>query len=608
MRKPLRTLTGLFTNMQIRRKLLISYFILIFLPLALMTSFSYKNVSRDYEKQILHSADQSFDQAFTFLSYKLNTLIKASDVIYFNADVQTMLTRDEHAFGDDYVQQNIDRQKLESFLSSFQNAEDVYRASLYVPGWLMYAGQNFNFFDMDAFSRTKSYEALLASKDKVSWLPEHAIANNNTNLDPVPVISLLRKIRNSEQTTEIIGIIELNIRKDIVDEILQKANITNDGVVYIQNSNGAIVSCSNMDNYHRISPDPALIQDTRNALDTGDAGMSWNNATIGSGEHVVKTRAIENTDWTMVTAIPVSEIFRQSIRIRDLMLVLMLVCGLLSYGLAYLITGATVKRILLLKKKMRLVQEGVLNVEVQSAIPDEIGELADSFNHMVKRIRLLVQEQYQNGKEIKNLELKALQAQINPHFLYNTLEMINWKAIDNDVPDIAVISQSLAKFYKLSLNKGKDIVAVEDEINHIRAYVQIQNLRFDNKIKLDVRVAPELYACDILKLILQPLVENAIIHGILEARNSQEGTITVTGRLERGEIVLTVRDDGVGMPSEQAESLLAGGIADPDVQGYGIRNIDHRIKLCYGQEYGLAYRSSPGDGTEVEIRIPNRFR
>lgn len=589
--------------MHIRSKLLISYFILIFLPLALMTSFSYKNVSRNYEKQILHSADQSFDQAYTFLSYKVNTLIKASDVIYFNADVQAILTRDKRAFEDDYVQQNIDRQKLEYFLNSFQNAEDVYRASLYVPGWLMYAGQNFNFFDMDAFSHTGSYRALLASKDKVSWLPEHAITNNNTNLDPVPVISLVRKIRNSEQTTEIIGIIELNILKGLIEEILQKANITNDGVVYIQNANGDIVSCSNTDNYHRIDPNRALIQDAQD-----DDGASWNKASIGSSDYVVKSRAVENTDWTMVTAIPLTEIFMQSIRIRDLMLLLMLVCGLLSYGLAYLITGATVKRILLLKKKMRLVQEGVLNVEVQSVIPDEIGELTDSFNHMVKRIRLLVEEQYQNGKEIKNLELKALQAQINPHFLYNTLELINWKAIDNGVPEIAVISQSLAKFYKLSLNKGKDIVSVEDEINHIRAYVQIQNLRFDNKIKLDVRIDPELYGRDILKLILQPLVENSIIHGILEARDSEGGTIAITGCLEMNEIVLTVKDDGVGMPAEQAGRLLASGNANDEVQGYGIRNINHRIKLCYGQEYGLAYRSSPGSGTTVEIRIPNRFR
>ncbi|SFT27709.1 sensor histidine kinase [Paenibacillus sp. BC26] len=598
MNNSLRALIGFFTHMNIRGKLLISYFILIFFPLALLTTISYKNVSSDYEKQILHSADQSFDQAYTFLNYKVNTLIKASDVIYFNADVQTILARKKEEFENDYVQQNIDRLKLENFLSSFQNSEDVYRASLYVPGWFMYAAQNFNFYDKDSFSHTQSYQILMASKDKVNWLPPHTITNNSSSLDPVQVISLLRKIRNTEQTTEYIGMIELSILKENIEDMIQKANITYDGVVYIQNSNGDIVSCSNLQNFNRIDPNTELIKELQNNDTT------WNNAAFGNSDYVIKARAIENTDWTMVTAIPNTEIYSQSIRIRDLMLVLMLVCGLISYGLAYFITGATVKRIQLLRKKMRLVQEGFLNVEVNSKIHDEIGDLTDSFNHMVKRIKLLVDEQYQNGKEIKNLELKALQAQINPHFLYNTLEMINWKAIDNDVPEIAVISQSLAKFYKLSLNKGKDIVSLEDELDHIRIYVKIQNLRFDDKIKLAIDIDPDLYSCAILKLILQPIVENSIIHGIREDRDKEKGSITITGFPDKHDLVLIVKDDGVGMPQDKAEEILANGNPADEVHGYGVRNINHRIKLCYGQEYGLTYRSSPGNGTTVEIRIP----
>ncbi|SDX99790.1 sensor histidine kinase [Paenibacillus sp. CF384] len=593
-----RTLVEFVTHMNIRGKLLISYFILIFFPLALLTTISYKNVSRDYEKQILHSADQSFDQAYTFLNYKVNTLIKASDVIYFDADIQTILTRNVKDFQNDYVQQNMDRQKLEYLLNSLQNTEDVYRASLYVPGWFMYADQNFNFFNIYAFSQTESYRNLMSAKDKVSWLPSHTIANNNNNLDPVQVISLLRKIRNSEQTSDIIGIIQLSLLKENIEDMLQKANITYDGVVYIQNAKGDIVSCSNLLNFNRINPNIDLIKEFQ------ENSASWNDATIGSSNFVVKARAIENTDWTMVTAIPSTEIYAQSIRIRDLMLLLMLVCGLVSYGLAYFITGATVKRLQLLRKKMRQVQEGYLHVEVNSNIHDEIGDLTDSFNHMVKRIKLLVDEQYHNGKEIKNLELKALQAQINPHFLYNTLEMINWKAIDNDVPEIAVISQSLAKFYKLSLNKGKDIVSLQDELEHIRIYVKIQNLRFDDKIKLAIDIDPDLYSCDILKLILQPIVENAIIHGIREARDQAQGSITITGFLDKTDLVLTVQDDGVGMPQDKADHILANGNAADEVHGYGVRNINNRIKLCYGQEYGLTYRSSPGNGTLVEIRIP----
>jgi two-component system, sensor histidine kinase YesM len=587
-----------FQNMQIRRKLLISYFVLIFFPLALLTSITYNNVSEDYEKEILHSADLSFEQAYAILNYKVNTLIRSSDVIYFNSDVQSILSRSRKDFVNDLVLQNIDRLKLESFLNSFKNTEDVYRAGLYVPGWVMYSGQNFNFYNFDSFSRTKTYQTLLSSKDKVIWLPPRKIINNNSNLDPLQVITLLRKIRNSEQTTEIIGIIELNTSVDTIEDIIQKANITHDGVVYIQNTNGDIISCSNTDNFTRINPDIGVIKETQ------ENDATWNNADISGNHFVIKSRAINNTDWTMVTAIPFSEINTQSNKIRNLMLVLMLVCGLISYGMAYILTGATVKRILLLIKKMRLVQEGVLNVEIHSNIQDEIGELTDSFNHMVKRIKLLVEEQYQNGKEIKNLELKALQAQINPHFLYNTLEMINWKAIDNHVPEIAVISQTLAKFYKLSLNKGKDIVSVEDEINHARIYTQIQNLRFENKIKLDIQIDSDVYDFEILKLILQPIIENAIIHGILENRTKEEGSILIRGFLDHHDLVLTVKDDGVGMSPEKAADILENRTTKHEARGYGIRNINHRIKLCYGQEYGLTFHSSPGNGTLVEIRIP----
>lgn len=222
---------------------------------------------------------------------------------------------------------------------------------------------------------------------------------------------------------------------------------------------------------------------------------------------------------------------------------------------------------------------------------------------MVTRISMLIAEQYQSGKEIKNAELKALQAQINPHFLYNTLDLINWKAIDNDVPEIALIAHSLAKFYKLSLNKGREIVSIEDEIDHIKNYVQIQNMRFDNRINLVINIDPFIRQYRILKIILQPIVENSILHGILENRNKQEGVINISSHLVNNTLVLIVEDNGIGMTMEKAQEILTtDSIAD--THGYGVQNVNQRIKLYYGQQYGLSYWSSPGEGTKVEITIP----
>ena len=586
-----------FRNITMRKKLLLSYFILIFLPLGLLTLISYVNVSGVYEKQIRYSASQSFEQAHTFLSYKVNSLIKSSDVIYFNSDVQNILSSSKDIYENDLVQQNIEMLKLDKFLNSLKNTQDVYRASLYVPGWLAYSNQDINFSNIDVFSNTDEYKKLLKSRDKVFWIPAHIIKNDVANLDPVRVISLLRKIRNSEQIDESIGIIKLSILESNINDIIIKANITHEGVVYVQNSEGTIISCSNAQNLKQLDLDYSISKNLEGRT------MSWETVTIGKNNYAVTARGIENTDWTMITAIPFSEILSQSNKIRDLMLVLMLIIGIIAYIIAYFISTSTVKRIIRLMKKMKSVQEGDLNVSIASQSSDEIGRLMDSFNYMVKRISLLVEEQYQSGKEIKNLELKALQAQINPHFLYNTLEMINWKAIDSNVPEISVIAKSLAKFYKLSLNKGRDIVTIEDEINHIRNYVQIQNLRFENRIKLLMEIDGSLFHYNILKIVLQPIVENSILHGILEGRNMAEGTIRLRGRMEVNDIVLAVEDDGVGMSEEKTADILTGE-STSEAHGYGVRNINHRIKLCYGMQYGLTYHSSPGCGTLVEIRIP----
>ncbi|HEY5586153.1 MAG TPA: sensor histidine kinase [Ruminiclostridium sp.] len=586
-----------FKDITIRKKLLLSYFTLIFLPLGLLTFVSYVNVSRVYENQIHYSANQSFDQAYTFLSYKLNTLIKTSDVIYFNSDVQTILSNKKDIYGNDIIQQNIDMLKLDKFLNGFNNTEDIYRASLYVPGWLTFSNQDINFSNIDIFSATSTYKKLMLSKDKVFWLPPETIKNDVASIDPKPVISLLRKIRNGNQITEFIGIIKLSILESNIHNIIAKANITQDGVVYLQNSEGIIISCSNSENLKQLD----LNYNIRKKVE--GKSMSWETLTINKNRFAVTTRAVSNTDWIMVTAIPYSEILSQSNKIKNLMFVLMLVIGIIAYGLAYFISTLTVNRIILLMKKMKEVQEGELNVSVDSHSKDEIGRLMESFNYMVKRIRLLVEEQYQSGQEIKSAELKALQAQINPHFLYNTLDLINWKAIENDIPEIVLITQSLAKFYKSSLNKGRDIVTIQDEINHISNYVQIQNLRFDNRINLVLDIDKEIYQYRILKIILQPIVENSIFHGILENRNNLNGMITVASKFEGETIVLTVQDNGVGMTEEKASAILMSEERD-DVQGYGIRNIDRRLKLCYGQQYGLTFHCAPGCGTLVEIRIP----
>jgi two-component system sensor histidine kinase YesM len=241
-------------------------------------------------------------------------------------------------------------------------------------------------------------------------------------------------------------------------------------------------------------------------------------------------------------------------------------------------------------------------VKIEVSGRDEIGQLERKYNYMLMQIEELVEEKFRIGKESKNAELRALQAQINPHFLYNTLELITCMALKYKARDITDLVNLLARFYKLSLSKGKDIISIEDEIAHIAAYVKIQNLRFEDTITLEMDIDERLMEYSILKLVLQPLVENSILHGIME-REDRTGIIRITGRFEGGDIVLSVTDDGVGMSRDTLDRIFTEN-KRKDGHGFGVLNVDRRLRINYGELYGLSYKSVEGEGTTVEVKLP----
>jgi two-component system sensor histidine kinase YesM len=582
-------------NLSIRTKLLLSFFLLIFVPLTLLTAVSYINVARYGESSIRFSANQSYNQAYTLLSYRINTLLNVSQSVCSNADVQDILKRNEDET--DIIQQTKDLINLNNFFFGIRNSQDVYRVSLYVPGWMMFADQGVSFNNMNKFRDTAEYTRLINCKDIALWLlPETAIGENTAS-DTESVISLVRKIKDNNAFSNTIGAVKVSILNSNITDILVRANTTRSGVVFLQNSYGEIICCSDIKALDKIIPHKNI----GNLFLNED--YNWSRVSINSHEFIVNTRAINNTDWKLINIISYNEIYSQSNDIKNLMFMLMLALGLIACGLAYIFSTSITKRILLLLTNMSRVQGGDFDVCVTSQSKDEIGKLFDNFNFMIKKIKLLLEEQYAAGKEIKNAELKALQAQINPHFLYNTLELINWKALDNNVPEIVEISQALSKFYRTTLNEGKEIISFETEIEHIKTYVQIQNMRFDNRIILTLDISDEILKLCILKIILQPLVENSIVHGIMVKQDGQEGVIKIAGRIKQGKLFITVRDDGAGMAEEKAKKILAEGTSLMS-RGYGVRNINQRIKLCFGQEYGLYYHSSPGKGTLVIIKLP----
>ena len=583
----------------IRIKALLAFLVLIFVPLILLTTVTYNIVSNQYEEQITRAADQSFDQAILFLEYKVEALIKASDIVYLNNEIQTILGRDMESTEDDVILQYQDSLYLDNILYSLKNNEDVFRIKLYVKDYLFYAQQNVNYGGLFDFMKSDAYGILENADEKVSWL-KPALATADDYVSEVSVISMLRRINNVEEIGQMTGIIEISILEDKVKEIMTKADITQSGVVFIRNSRNEIISASDQDRLEAVG-DEVVLSDFNQQLLT-DEEVVWHDLLIGSDAYRMRAQQITNTDWQLVALVPVDEILAPGVKIRNRMFVLFVILGIVAFLIAYFLTDGLTRRIRQLSDSMVEVQKGNTDTYVVYKGSDEIGQLYASFNYMIKRLNVYIEQQYEDGKNIKNAELKALQAQINPHFLYNTLDLINWKALDKEAFDIAEVAQALAKFYKLSLNQGKDIVTIEDELSHISQYVKIQNMRFDNRIQYECHMPKDLMGYQIPKIILQPIIENAIMHGILKKRHGV-GNIKVTGQMNQSRLEILIEDDGTGIDPNRLTTLLSK-VTTKESHGYGIRNIHERLQLLYGESYGLTYESQLGVGTKVKVSLP----
>ena len=253
-----------------------------------------------------------------------------------------------------------------------------------------------------------------------------------------------------------------------------------------------------------------------------------------------------------------------------------------------------------LRANMEEVEKGNMEITVKSNNEDEVGALIRGFEKMIIQIKALIEDVYESRLIQKDYEMKALQAQINPHFLYNSLSLINWMALETDQEDISKITLSLSTFYRTALNKGKNILRVRDEIKNMRSYLDIQLMMHDHEFDVDVEIDECILDHNILNLILQPLIENAIDHGI-DLKTDGRGGIKIIGKKQNDEIVLIVSDNGVGMSKEQAESILTN-----KSNGYGVKNVNERIKLYYGEQYQLKIESEIGIGTKVKVTIPIR--
>ena len=320
----------------------------------------------------------------------------------------------------------------------------------------------------------------------------------------------------------------------------------------------------------------------------------------GSTDYIILCEQSNTTGWTVWLYQPVGLAGEAMRPIGVMAGVTILIC-IFAAVLAYFITSGMVSsRIERLTHFMQEVQDGSMDMQMESDDRDEIGMLYRGFGSMMKRIRTLINEVYLSKITQKEAELKALQAQINPHFLYNTLSLINWKALAAGEEDISRMTLALSTFYRTALNRGRNVLQVETELSNTRAYLEIQSMLHDGNFDYEIEAQTEILQCESLNLILQPLVENAIHHGI-EEKTDGRGKITVRGWKEDNCVWFMVEDNGVGMEQEVADKILT-----MESKGYGVRNVNERIRLCYGEKYAMKVESVVGKGTKMTIHFPAR--
>jgi len=382
-----------------------------------------------------------------------------------------------------------------------------------------------------------------------------------------------------------------------LEEVLDEVTLGNGGYIYLMDSNGDII-------WH---PKFELIASGRvkenNLVAAGYDDGSREEIFNGTRQTVV-TKTVGYTGWKLVGVIKGTGISLNMLKTRLFIVFVILLIIFIVILINSYISFRVTNPIRELEKSVKALEEGNLDADIYMGGSYEVQHLGKSVQDMKFRIKGLMQDIVNEHEEKRKSEFDSLQAQINPHFLYNTLDIIVWQ-IENEKQSEAVHTvTALARFFRLSLGKGKNIVTVKDEIDHVKNYLMIQHMRFKNKFDYEFDIAEDVLELPSLKLMLQPLVENAIYHG-MEFMDG-DGLIMVKAWREEDELYLSVADNGLGMTEDKVEMILTGKSTSGNGRGSGIgvKNVNERIKLYFGEAYGLTIDSEPDEGTTVIIHLP----
>ena len=583
-------------KLSMHKRMMLYFSVPLILVQILLCFLCYPQVVRHYREKTDYSMEQSVSQAISFTESYLRNMTYLANMVEDNGVIQNTLSAD--GFGEErpYMEQWLEYYELNKEFNSYEISNSVYRFCLYVPDEVMYAGNQYYFDGVSRLKERSDYVdlryALNRGEDYVAISRERDGVDQQ---DTSQMVTLYHRIASKKEKEEELGICSISVSAKYFQDIMKNANITSEGLVYLMSENGRMITSSNSSILQKMQKKGIL-------LNYG-AELFMEKRKEGQKEYYITRQNVDGASWQMILIIPENE-YEDQYRFLWLSAALMLGSMIAVIVLmSYLLSGYYVGRLKKLNVEMTGLESGNLNANLPiTTEEDEIEEIYHNFNGMVQEVQRLMHEHYQLGKEVKMAEVRALQAQINPHFLYNTLDLINWISMDYGAEEIGTLTWNLARFYRLSLNHGKSLISIGEEVEHVEVYVNIENYHFDNAISLEVDVPEELksYAC--LNIILQPFVENAIVHGIAEKPDIESCEIRICARREEQDIVFSVQDDGPGVDVKEMQKETQQDIRTAQ-HGYGVRNINFRLKLCFGEKYGVTYLESE-KGTHVEIKIP----
>ena len=583
-------------KLSMHKRMMLYFSVPLILVQILLCFLCYPQVVRHYREKTDYSMEQSVSQAISFTESYLRNMTYLANMVEDNGVIQNTLSAD--GFGEErpYMEQWLEYYELNKEFNSYEISNSVYRFCLYVPDEVMYAGNQYYFDGVSRLKERSDYVdlryALNRGEDYVAISRERDGVDQQ---DTSQMVTLYHRIASKKEKEEELGICSISVSAKYFQDIMKNANITSEGLVYLMSENGRMITSSNSSILQKMQKKGIL-------LNYG-AELFMEKRKEGQKEYYITRQNVDGASWQMILIIPENE-YEDQYRFLWLSAALMLGSMIAVIVLmSYLLSGYYVGRLKKLNVEMTGLESGNLNANLPiTTEEDEIEEIYHNFNGMVQEVQRLMQEHYQLVKEVKMAEVRALQAQINPYFLYNTLDLINWISMDYGAEEIGTLTWNLARFYRLSLNHGKSLISIGEEVEHVEVYVNIENYHFDNAISLEVDVPEELksYAC--LNIILQPFVENAIVHGIAEKPDIESCEIRICARREEQDIVFSVQDDGPGVDVKEMQKETQQDIRTAQ-HGYGVRNINFRLKLCFGEKYGVTYLESE-KGTHVEIKIP----